>query len=153
MNRMTICAKTIQACLAGGMLAGFLGGLGPVACPLHAATLWSTNANGSAKQFELTCGTCPNPVTVLSNLTDGGFGNTSAAVEFSQSDLVSYSANSIFTGPNSLPPGGVGSWQYRSRGAFHVFLFRERRGPRDPDVPMPAPLQRITRSSTISTGI
>ena len=105
MNLITICAKTIRACLTGGVLVGFIGG--PVARPSHAATLWSTNANGTAKQFELTCGTCPNPGTVLSNLTDGGFANTSAAVEFSQADLVSYSANAVFTGPNSLPHLGA----------------------------------------------
>lgn len=105
MKLITILAKTIRACAAAGVLVGFIGG--PAVHPLDAATLWSTSASGNAKQFEITCGTCPNPVTVLSNLTDGGFGNTGASVEFSQADVVSYLATAVFTGPGSLPHLGA----------------------------------------------
>ncbi len=103
MNLTTIGAKTVKACLTGGVLIAFIGGLGP----LQAATFWGTNASGNARQFEITCGTCPNPVTNLSNLTDGGFGNTSAVVDFTAPDQASYSATAVLTGPDSLPHLGA----------------------------------------------
>ena len=84
------------------VLLGLVGSVGS-AGHVKADTLWSTNATGNARQFEMTCSTCPNPVTELSNLSDGGRGNTLATVSFSNGALVSYFAESVFTGPKSLP--------------------------------------------------
>jgi hypothetical protein len=78
-----------------------IGGVAGVT-PLHASTFWGTNASGNARQFEITCGTCPNPITDFGSQTDGGFGQPLAAVEFSESK-VSYDAIAVFNGPNSLP--------------------------------------------------
>jgi hypothetical protein len=64
--------------------------------------------SGDARQFEITCSTCPNPVTTLSTLSDGGFGELNAGVEFFGSQ-VSYSATAILTGLNSLPHLGAES--------------------------------------------
>ena len=68
---------------------------------------WGAEASGNARQFEITCSTCPNPVTTLSSESDGGFGSKLAAVEFSNGEFVSYDAISAFTGPNALPRLGV----------------------------------------------
>ncbi len=106
MNAMTTGAKTIQIWLGGCALLGFLGGLGAVG-PLQADPLWGTTASGNARQFEITCGTCPNPVTDLSSLDDGGFANNLAQVDFAEPSLVSYFAIAALTGPNSLPHLGA----------------------------------------------
>ncbi|WP_321471319.1 PEP-CTERM sorting domain-containing protein [uncultured Paludibaculum sp.] len=108
MDLTIVCTNTRRGHFATGALIGLMCALG-TAGPVRAATLWSTEASGSAKEFQLTCGTCPNPVTDLSRLSDGGPGNSVASVEFSQGTLVSYSALAIFTGPNSLPHLGAQS--------------------------------------------
>lgn len=88
--------------LYASLLLGLMGSMAGVT-PLQAASVfWGAEASGIARQFEITCGTCPNPVTELSNLSDGGFGQGLAAVEFGTAD-VSYDAISVFTGPNALP--------------------------------------------------
>lgn len=87
--------------LYANLLFGLIGGVAG-ATPLHASTFWGTNASGNARQFEITCGTCPNPITDFGSQTDGGFGQPLAAVEFSESK-VSYDAIAVFNGPNSLP--------------------------------------------------
>lgn len=104
---MNICATKINQCLAGTLL---LGCIGSVAIPrtLHASTFWGAMTSGDARQFEITCSTCPNPVTTLSTLSDGGFGELNAGVEFFGSQ-VSYSATAILTGLNSLPHLGAES--------------------------------------------
>jgi hypothetical protein len=107
MNLGAIGAKAVKSSLTGVVLVGFVGVVGPLAGPLQASTFWGTNASGNARQFEITCGTCPNPITNLSNLTDGGFANTSAGVNFSNLDLVTYSATAVLTGPDSLPHLGA----------------------------------------------
>lgn len=88
--------------LYGVLLFGFIGSIAGIS-PLKGATFWGATADGRARQFEITCSTCPNPVTDLSNLHDGAFGNNTAEVEFSRSTEVSYFANAIFNGPKSLP--------------------------------------------------
>ncbi|HEY7391075.1 MAG TPA: PEP-CTERM sorting domain-containing protein [Bryobacteraceae bacterium] len=104
---MILAAKTMKRCLAGSLLLGSIAGLGMV-IPLKADTVfWGATASGNAKQFEITCGTCPNPVTTLSSQSDGGLGSKLAAVEFANGELVSYDAISAFTGPNALPHLGV----------------------------------------------
>lgn len=88
--------------LYGSLLFGLIGGLAGIN-PLQASSVfWGAEASGNARQFEITCGTCPNPVTELSNLSDGGFGQTLGSVDFS-GDEVSYDAISIFNGPSALP--------------------------------------------------
>jgi hypothetical protein len=107
MNFLSVGPKTVKTYLARSVLFGLIGGLGAVG-PLRADTIfWSTFASGNARQFEITCSTCPNPVTTLSSLSDGGFGNRLASVEFANGDLVSYSAIAAFRGPNSLPRLGA----------------------------------------------
>ncbi|MGC4054433.1 MAG: PEP-CTERM sorting domain-containing protein [Paludibaculum sp.] len=106
MNLTIVGTKTKRVRFATAVLIGSVYVLG-TAYPTRAATLFSTEASGNAKQFQLTCGTCPNPVTDLSHLTDGGPGQSLATVDFSQGSLVSYSALAIFTGPNSLPHLGA----------------------------------------------
>ncbi len=98
----TVSAKTIQKYLAEAIVLGFVAGLA-TPCALRASVLWSTEASERARQFEITCGTCPNPVTELSNLSDGGFGQQLAKVDFSFGGLATADALAIFTGPNSLP--------------------------------------------------
>jgi len=94
-------AKGISRWLYCGLLFGLIGGVAGVT-PLQASTFWGAEASGNARQFEITCGTCPNPITDFGTQTDGGFGQTLAAVDFS-SDEVSYDAISIFNGPKALP--------------------------------------------------
>jgi hypothetical protein len=91
--------------LFGTLLFGWIGSMAGVT-PLWGDTFWGTTASGNARQFEFVCDTCPNPVTELSNLSDGGFGNNNANVEFSNGEAT-YNATAIFTGPNSLPHLGV----------------------------------------------
>jgi hypothetical protein len=104
MKMTAVGRKTIKRYF--GILFMSLGGAG-LASPSQAAVLWSTEASGSARQFEITCGTCPNSVTDLSNQQDGGFGNLLANVHFSNGAKVNYDAIAAFTGPKSLPHLGV----------------------------------------------
>ncbi len=84
------------------LLLGLVGAIAGV-IPLQAASVfWGAEASGRARQFEITCSTCPNPVTELSNLSDGGLGQKLGVVEFGTAD-VAYDAKAIFAGPNSLP--------------------------------------------------
>jgi len=106
MKLMTIGEKAMKARIAAGLLAGFIGTIATTGT-LRASTFWDTRASGSARKFEITCSTCPNPTTNLSNLADGGFGDNSATVEFSDGNLVTYDAKAIFAGPNSLPHLGT----------------------------------------------
>ena len=101
MKLMTVGAKTLNMMFVAGFLS--LGMAGSV----KADTFWGTTASGSAKQFEITCGTCPNPVTEISNLSDGGFGNSSAFVEFAKPGFASYLGTASLIGPSSLPHLGV----------------------------------------------
>jgi hypothetical protein len=96
----------IKRFLTGSVLFGSIANLGMVR-PLRADVFFGATASGNAKQFEITCGTCPNPVTTFSNQSDGGFGNNLAAVEFSNGEFVSFDAISAFRGANSLPRLGV----------------------------------------------
>lgn len=98
--------KSIKRFLTGSLLLGSIANTGVVR-PLRADVFFGATASGVAKQFEITCGTCPNPVTTLSNQSDGGFGNNLAAVDFSNGEFVSFDAISAFRGPNSLPRLGV----------------------------------------------
>jgi hypothetical protein len=84
------------------LLFALIGSIAGVA-PLRGDTFWGATADGNARQFEITCDTCPNPVTELSNLSNGGFGSVTAGVEFSQSTQASYSAVAALNGPNALP--------------------------------------------------
>jgi len=99
---MTTSAKTLN--MMG--TAGFIWSLA-ISSPVQAATFWGTTAGGSARQFEITCSTCPNPVSELSNLNDGGFGNLSAHVEFSKPGFASYQGTATLVGPSALPQLGV----------------------------------------------
>ncbi len=78
----------------GGLLTPYL---------LQADTFWGAEASGSARQFEITCGTCPNPITNLGSQGDGGFGARLAAVEFSSGTDVTYHPEAIFRGTEFLP--------------------------------------------------
>jgi hypothetical protein len=104
---MIIDTKTIKSCLVGSVLLSFISGLGIVRPSRADTVFWGAEASGDATQFEITCGTCPNPVTSLSSETDGGFGSKLAAVEFANGEFASYDAISAFAGPNSLPHLGV----------------------------------------------
>src|SRR5690348_15645111 len=106
MNLKKIDRKSNKKILAGTVLV-WLAGCVTAVTPAQATPFWGATASGSAKQFEITCGTCPNPVTTLSNQTDGGFGITDAQVDFSSPGLVSYSATAHLNGPNSLPNLGA----------------------------------------------
>lgn len=70
---------------------------------LQADTFWGTEASGNARQFEITCSTCPNPVTEFGTQSDGGLGARLAAVEFSFGSDVTYQAEAIFNGTEFLP--------------------------------------------------
>jgi hypothetical protein len=98
----TVLRESFKRCLTGGVLLGLFGSLW-TAGPLRASTFWGANASGRAQQFEITCSTCPNPVTDFGSQTDGGFGQPLAAVEFSAGTDVDYDAIAIFNGPTSLP--------------------------------------------------
>ncbi|HEY7302756.1 MAG TPA: PEP-CTERM sorting domain-containing protein [Bryobacteraceae bacterium] len=88
--------------LYSGLLFGLLASMAGVT-PLQASSVfWGAEASGNARQFEITCGTCPNPITDFGTQKDGGFGQPLGAVEFGTAD-VSYDAISIFNGPNALP--------------------------------------------------
>ena len=88
--------------LYSSLLFALVAGTAGVA-PLRAASVfWGAEASGNARQFEITCSTCPNPVTDFGTQTDGGFGHPLGAVEFS-GDEVSYDAIAIFSGLNALP--------------------------------------------------
>jgi hypothetical protein len=104
--KLTIYAKTMKVCLPGAVLLWLIAGTVTVN-HLHASPLFSTTASGTAREFEITCSTCPNPVTVLSSQSDGGFGDTNALVEFLRANAASYSAIALITGPNSLPHLGA----------------------------------------------
>src|SRR5262249_29681041 len=97
MSLKTISLNILLASIAGA-------GMGS---PLLADTFFSAEAAGGAKQFEILCDTCSNPVTTLSRQTDGGFGNLSAHVEFANGTLASYEAISVLTGQRSLPHLGA----------------------------------------------
>jgi len=105
-NQTTVGLTTRNRCLAACALQAFIGCL-VMAGAVEATPFWGTTASGIAREFEITCGTCPNPVTVLSNLSDGGFANSSANVTFSNPGLVSYFGTAVLTGPNSLPHLGA----------------------------------------------
>lgn len=100
-NRKRVQARGKKRWLYTSLLLGLIGVTVGVT-HLQASTFWGAEASGIARQFEITCGTCPNPVTELSNLSDGGFGQPLAAVEFG-TDKVDYDAIAIFNGPNALP--------------------------------------------------
>jgi hypothetical protein len=70
---------------------------------VQADTFWGAEASGTARQFEITCSTCPNPVTEFGTQSDGGFGARLAAVEFSAGSDVTYQAEAIFNGTEFLP--------------------------------------------------
>jgi hypothetical protein len=106
MNPKTVSSITNKRNFAGGALLAIIGGLG-AAGPMQAGTFFGAFASGNATQFQITCGTCPNPITDLSSLNDGGFGNDSATVEFANGNLVSYDSTAVFTGPGSLPHLGA----------------------------------------------
>jgi hypothetical protein len=83
-----------------------------------AAPILGGEAFGIARQFNVTCGTCPNPITVLSSTTDGGTGSPSAGVSFgvefdpdgnvlSPAGPSAYLATATLDGPNSLPRLGA----------------------------------------------
>ncbi len=98
-------ARRNRRWLFGSVMFGLLGStMGTTS--LWGDTFWGATASGRARQFEIVCSTCPNPVTELSSLSDGGFGENTAAVEFSNGNAT-YDAKAIFTGPNSLPHLGV----------------------------------------------
>lgn len=106
MDLTNVCIKTRRVRFTTGTLIGLMCAMGTTGA-VRATPLWGTEASGLAKELQITCGTCPNPVTDLSRLTDGGGGQTAASVDFSKGSLVSYSAIAIFTGPNSLPHLGA----------------------------------------------
>jgi hypothetical protein len=90
--------RWLYAGLAFGWTLSFAG-----VTPLRADPFWGATADGSARQFEITCSTCPNPVTTLSDQSNGGFGSVTAGVEFGSGTEVGYSAVSVLNGPNALP--------------------------------------------------
>ncbi len=71
--------------------------------PLRGDPFWGATADGTARQFEITCGTCPNPITILSTQQDGGVGSSNAGVEFSHAGSASYFASAGLNGANALP--------------------------------------------------
>lgn len=99
--------KTIKSFLTGSILLGSIAGLGVVGSLRADTVFWGATASGDARQFEITCSTCPNPVTPFPSQSDGGFGSKLAAVEFANGEFVSYDGISAFTGPNALPHLGV----------------------------------------------
>jgi hypothetical protein len=107
---------TVPALLA---LIGWLGTAGPA----RASVYWGATASGTARQFEITCGTCPNPVTTLSSLSDGGFGIESAKVDFSDPGLVAYLAAASLGGANSLPSLGALATANIGTGAPSTFFY------------------------------
>jgi hypothetical protein len=70
---------------------------------LQASVFWGAEASGSGRQFEITCGTCPNTVTNFGTQSDGGFGAPLAVVEFSSGVDVSYLGEAVFRGTDFLP--------------------------------------------------
>lgn len=106
MSFMKINMQTASRCLARGFALMLMCGFAAVGS-LQAAPFWGASASGLARQFQITCSTCPNGVTTLSNLSDGGFGNTSAEVDLAKPGFVSYFATAVLTGPNSLPHLGA----------------------------------------------
>ena len=57
------CASGQNDYLAGGLLLGLPGSLGAIT-PLRARPFWVATGDGRARQFEITCCSCPNPNTV-----------------------------------------------------------------------------------------
>ena len=99
--------------------------------PLRADSFAGTEANGSARQFEITCGTCPNPVTEMSNLSDGGVGFANASVQFASPPDVSYFASADLNGLNQLPilhALATGNIVTVSPSTFFYSAFAEARG-------------------------
>jgi hypothetical protein len=48
------------------------------AIPMWGVVSWGAHADGSARQVEIICRTCPNPVINLSNRKNGGNGRAAA---------------------------------------------------------------------------
>jgi hypothetical protein len=99
--------KRIGRFLTRSVLAGSIASFVMVGSLRADTVLWGATASGDARQFEITCSTCPNPVTVFSSQNEGGLGRRLAAVEFANGEFVSYDAISAFTGPDFLPHLGV----------------------------------------------
>ncbi len=83
-----------------------------------AAPILGVEAFGVAHQFNVTCGTCPNRINLLSQTTDGGTGSPSAAVSFgvefdpggnvlTPEGPSAYLATATLDGPNALPRLGA----------------------------------------------
>jgi hypothetical protein len=73
----------------------------------HAQTILGTEVTGIARSLEVTCGTCPTPVIVISSDSDGGPDAPAAMVFFEDRNRVSYSAKATVSGPKALPSMGV----------------------------------------------
>jgi hypothetical protein len=73
----------------------------------HADVILGAETSGDARRFEVTCSTCPNPITTISSQHDGGDGRASSSVSFNGGSDARYEATATINGPDSLPTLGA----------------------------------------------